>query len=322
MKAMDRIDVIMPMYNEEAVLPDLFARLNVVLPEIEAELGVRFSMIFVDDGSRDATVTLAQELPLNIPARMIQLSRNFGKEAALTAGLDAAEGDATVVMDADLQHPLELLRQMVLEWRAGAEVVFTYKKERRPEGLAKLLLARVFYRMVNAESRFSIPMDAQDFRLLDRRVVEALRRLPESQRMMRGLFAWVGFRQVAIPLDSPARVSGLSKFSALRLLGLAIDGVTSFTIAPIRYLTLFGLFTAFMSFVYLFYVIIERLIFGSPFSGFASIVVLITFFGGLNLIGLGVIGEYVGKAVIEAKARPVYIVSREIALGSDSDASE
>jgi glycosyltransferase involved in cell wall biosynthesis len=310
------ISLVLPCYNEASVLDALAERLGRVLPDIAREAGVGFELIFVDDGSRDATAPMLRERSFDWPARLLLLSRNFGKEAALTAGLDAARGDAVVFMDADLQHPPEAILQLIETWREGNDVVYFFKAHREEEGGGRGVIGRVFYWLINLGTRVRIPENAGDFRLLDRAVVDALRRLPERERFFKGLYAWVGFRQTGLPLAIPPREGdGGSRFSPFRLYELALDGLTSFTVAPIRLISLFGTTVSILSLLYLAWIVVERLLFGGPFSGFASIVVLVVFFGGMQLLCLGLIGEYVGKTLLEAKQRPTYILRDEVELG-------
>ena len=307
--AAPRISLIVPCFNESGLISSFAEGLNKTLPPLEARFGVTFEIIFVDDGSSDGTGDVLRGMAMASPARLIVLSRNFGKEAALTAGLDAATGDAAILMDADFQHPPERIAELIGKWRDGYEVVYFFKQDRAGEAAGKDLASRLFYRLVNWGGRFDIPRNAGDFRLMDRRVVEALRQLTERQRFLKGLYGWVGFRQLGIPFEVPERPgeSG-SRFSTSRLVALALDGLTSFSIAPVRMISIFGFAVAGLSMLYLVWIVTERLLFGSPFSGFASIIVLITFFGGVQLICLGIIGEYVGKTLLEAKQRPTYII--------------
>lgn len=312
---MSLISLIVPCYNEASVIEQFVERLAAELPAVSARFGVRFELIFVDDGSRDGTGDLLRRVDHGWPARLLVLSRNFGKEAALTAGLDAASGDAVILMDADLQHPPERIVDLIGHWREGFDVVYFFKRTRDAEGKSRDLGSRLFYWLVNLGGRFDIPANAGDFRLMDRVVVEALRQLPERERFLKGLYGWVGFRQKGLPFDVPERHGEPgTRFSRSRLFGLALDGLTSFSIAPIRLISLFGFAISGLSMLYMIWVIIERLYFGSPFSGFASITVLITFFGGIQLVCLGIIGEYVGKTLLEAKRRPTYVLRENVVL--------
>jgi polyisoprenyl-phosphate glycosyltransferase len=302
------ITVVLPCFNEAKAVGRLAERLNRVLPQIAGELGVSFALLFVDDGSTDATVEALSALEFACPAELLVLSRNFGKEIALTAGIEAASGDAVVLMDADLQHPPEMLADFIRRWRDGYEVVYAYKPDRTAEGRMTRLVGRIFYWMINYGNRLQVPANAGDFRLMDRKVVQALRQLPERERFMKGLYAWVGFRQLGLPLPRHAREGGESRFSPIQTVQLALDGMTAFSIAPIRLMSLAGLAVAALSVLYMAWIVLEWLLIGAPFSGFASLAVLLVFFGGVQLLSLGLLGEYIGRSLIESKNRPCYIV--------------
>lgn len=313
-----RVGIIIPLFNESDVLPLLAERLHKVLPGICERQSVTFELFFVDDGSSDQSVSRLSDQSFDFPANVTVLSRNFGKESALSAGLDEASRagvDAAVLMDADLQHPPELIENLIVEWRAGHELVYFFKQSRENEGSGKSLGSWLFYRLTNYGARFEIPADAGDFRLIDAKALNALCSLPERERFLKGLYAWIGYRQKGLPFEAPERVGGGgTKFGMARLLLLAIDGLTSFSIVPIRLLSLTGLLISLLSVFYILWIVGEYLIMGSPFSGFASIVVLITFFGGYQIFFIGLIGEYVGKSLTEAKQRPVYLVRDKIDL--------
>lgn len=300
------VSIVIPCYNEAHAIEPLAGRLAAVLPGIAAAEDVAFRLIFVDDGSRDGTIEALGRAVFPCPAERLVLSRNFGNEAAMTAGLEAAGGDAVVLMDADRQHPPERLADLIGHWKAGHDVVYFYKGDRRDEGLGRSLFARAFYWTLNQGSRVRIPENAGDFRLMDRAVVEALCRLPERERFMKGLYAWVGFRQLGLPINFPEERAGGggSRFSVLRMTELVLDGITSFTIAPIRAISLFGIAVAALSFLYMIWIVTERLILGGPFSGFASLAVMLAFFGGVQLLCIGLVGEYVGRALLEATGGP------------------
>ena len=312
---MDSVAIVIPIYNEAEGIAELVNRLNQVLPQLVERTDCRFRVVLVDDGSRDDGPQLLKSLTTwNFDAVLLELSRNFGKEAAITAGLGAVEADAAVIMDADLQHPPELIEEFLRHWRSGYDVVYTVKADRKREGRLKRVFTSVFYRLLNAGSRFSIPADAGDFRLMSRRTIDVLLSLPESERFMKGLYAWVGFKQKGIAYHADDRVAGSSSFSAWRLLRLSIEGVTSFTVAPLRMMSIFGLLVAILSFLYLTYIIVERLAWGNEIPGFASVIVLISFFGGVQILCLGLIGEYVGKSLLEAKNRPQFVVASRTEL--------
>ena len=271
----------------------------------------RFEIVCVDDGSRDDTLTGLRAIAQMDPRfRVIELSRNFGKEAALTAGIDAALGDAVIPMDADLQDPPELIGQMIAEWRQGADVVLARRSDRSVDSFLKRKTAEWFYRLHNRVSSISIPENVGDFRLMNRATVDALKQLPEQQRFMKGLFAWVGFRTRVIDYTRQERVAGESKFSGWKLWNFALDGITSFSTAPLRVWTYLGLAIASSTLVYAAYIVGRTLISGVDVPGYASLLVAILFLGSLQLISIGVLGEYIGRIYIESKHRPKYIVRR------------
>lgn len=312
------LSIVVPIYNEAENLNDLVNRLNTVAGLIRTEYGLDVHYVFIDDGSVDKSFELLCQLNYGQQtAKLLQFSRNFGKEAALSAGIDeATDADAIIMMDADLQHPPELLLELVRIWKSeGVDSVFTYKSDRRAsEGALKAGLSRGFYWIMNRGARFSITENAGDFRLISRRYANALRLLPESQRFMKGLYGWVGFSQRGLPLTPPPRERGNSSFNAGQLFAMSFDAMTSFTTAPLRLMALTGLAIAGFSTLYGCYIILERLFFGSSAIGMASILTLIAFFGGVQMIFLGLLGEYIGKTVLEAKRRPPYILAEHRVL--------
>jgi glycosyltransferase involved in cell wall biosynthesis len=273
-----------------------------------------YEIICVDDGSKDGTLPLLLEAARrNSRVRVFELSRNFGKEAALTCGLDHARGDAVIPIDADLQDPPELIRSLVDEWKRGYEVVLARRSDRYSDGFAKRTTANWFYRLHTWISDLPMEDNVGDFRLMDRRVVEALRKLPEHQRFMKGLFAWVGFRSSIVEYKRPMRAAGSTKFNTWRLWNFALQGITSFSTVPLRIWTYIGLAIAGTAFAYASYLVLRTLIYGVDVPGYASLLVSVLFLGGLQLIGLGIIGEYIGRIYQEVKGRPVYIVRCEYA---------
>lgn len=299
------LSVIVPVYNESEVLPELHRRLFRVL----RTLGSSFEVIYVDDGSTDATADALGALRRAYPAAgVLRLSRNFGKELALSAGLRASSGDCVIVIDADLQDPPEVIPRMVSAWKAGHDVVNMRRRSRSGETWLKKLTARVFYRALNRLSDIPIRADVGDFRLLSRRAVIALNALPERNRYMKGLFAWVGYRQITLDYDRDPRAAGVAKQSYRRLGSLAIDGITSFSVVPLRLALLTGLLAAGTAFGLTVLYVAKTLLFGDPVSGFPTLIVAILTLGGLNLLGLGVLGEYVGRLFMETKRRPLYLV--------------
>ncbi len=304
------LTIIVPMFNEEAVLPELHRRLQQAMVDCDVD----WELLLVDDGSEDESWALAQQLYEqhdNVCA--LKLSRNFGKEIAMSAGLEAARGDAVVIIDADLQDPPELIPTFVQHWRDGYDVVFGQRTERDGESWLKKVTAHGFYRIINRLSSTPIPKDTGDFRLLSRRAVDALNKLPERHRFMKGLFAWVGYRQVAVPYHRHGRFAGRSKFNYWRLFNFALEGITSFSTAPLRLATLLGLATALLSLAYAVWVIVKTVLFGDPVAGYPSLMVVLLFLGGVQLLSLGVIGEYLGRLFDESKQRPLYLVEQVLA---------
>jgi glycosyltransferase involved in cell wall biosynthesis len=301
-----KISVVAPFYNEGAGVDLYFARmrqLRAELPEIDIEL------VCVDDGSRDDTLLRLVQASRDIASvRVVELSRNFGKEAALTAGIDAASGDAVIPIDADLQDPPDLIPEMILRWKGGAEVVLARRVDRSSDGYLKRTTAALFYRVHNKLSKVRIPENVGDFRLMDRCVVDALSKLPERQRFMKGLFAWVGFRTEVVEYVRPERAMGETKFSGFKLWELALEGITSFSTAPLKVWTYVGAIGAALTGVYAIFIILRTLLIGVDVPGYASLLVAVLFVGSLQLISVGLLGEYIGRIYLESKQRPVYLV--------------
>jgi glycosyltransferase involved in cell wall biosynthesis len=299
------ISLVCPFYNEEETIPGFFARLKPVMEGI----GELYEVICVNDGSTDGTLSmLLVQKEQTHQIKIIDLSRNFGKEAALTAALDYAIGDAVIPIDADLQDPPDLIPKMVELWRQGAEVVVAHRADRLSDSWVKRTSAFLFYRIHNKMSDTLISPNVGDFRLMDRKVVEAVCRLPESRRFMKGVFAWVGFRTVTIDYVREQRAAGKSKFSGWRLWNFALEGITSFSTMPLRVWLYAGAIVALLALVYAIALAIKTLLFGVVVPGYASLIVSILFLGGVQLIGIGVLGEYIGRIYMETKQRPVYIV--------------
>ena len=302
------------------VLPclDEAQNLRLLLPQLREALrgcSPAWEVIVIDDGSRDDTAALMAHWSALPGFRCLQLSRNFGKEAALTAGLQAAHGEVVVLMDADLQHAPALIARMLERWRAGADVVYAVRANRDDEPWLKRLGARWFYGLVNGAGRVKLPADAGDFRLMDRQVVQALLALPERNRFMKGLYAWVGFRAEALPYTPATRARGKSKFRWLQLLRLSIDGITAFTTWPLRMVSVVGLAMAVPAFAYGAYEALSYLLYGNPVSGWTTLVVCLMFVAGLQLVSLGVLGAYIARIFEEVKARPLYVVRQESGQG-------
>jgi glycosyltransferase involved in cell wall biosynthesis len=303
------VSVVVPAYNEAAVLPSLHRRLASVL----CGLDMAHEVIYVDDGSVDDTANIVRQLRLGDPCiGLITLSRNFGKELALSAGLQKARGDCVIVIDADLQDPPELIPAMVKAWLEGVDVVNMRRRQRAGETWFKKFSAHVFYRLLNRMSDVPIPEDVGDFRLLSRRTVEALNTLPERNRYMKGLFAWVGFRQLTLVYDRNARAAGVVKQNYSKLFSLAIEGITSFSIRPLRVASLTGLLSAGAAFAMTVFYAVKTLVLGDSVQGFPTLIVAVLLLGGLQLLGIGILGEYLGRMFMETKRRPLYLIDEEI----------
>jgi glycosyltransferase involved in cell wall biosynthesis len=313
------ISVIIPCYNEMAVLPETHRRLAEVADRLN-HVGT-FEFIFVDDGSKDETSRVLHELTLaDARVRGLRLSRNFGQQIATTAGLEHAAGDAVVIMDADLQDPPELIETMIARWQEGYHVAYAQRTERTGETAFKLWSAKLFYRFVQSISRAPIPSDTGDFRLMDRQVVDALLRMPERDRFLRGMVSWVGFRQIAVPYKREARFAGTTNYPLLKMVGLAVDAVVSFSFAPLRLAVWTGFFVIGLALLGIVYAVILRF-FADPSQwvrGWASIFVAVLFMGGVQLISLGIIGEYVGRIYGEVKQRPLYFVRERFGFRDDA----
>lgn len=302
---MQRLTVIVPAYNEAAVLEVFHDRLSRVLDELPLE----GSVLYVDDGSADGTWDIIESLARrDARAGALKLSRNFGKEAAMTAGLDEVDADAVVVIDADLQDPPELIPALIEQWRAGYDVVYATRSARTGETGFKRLTSSAFYRTMERLSDTPVPRDTGDFRLLSRRALEALRQLRERQRFMKGLFAWIGYRQTAVHYQRDPRHAGKTKWNYWRLFQLAVEGITSFSTAPLRVATWTGLSASILAFGYGLWVLTKALLYGDPVRGYPTLMLVILFLGGVQLLALGVIGEYLGRNYAESKQRPLYFV--------------
>lgn len=307
------LSVVVPLYNEELNIDYLFERLVTVL----SRLNMKYEIICVNDGSKDNTLErLIEYHHQNPEIKVVNLSRNYGKEIALSAGLDYANGNAVVPIDADLQDPPELIAELVEKWREGYDVVYATRRSREGESWVKRFTANVFYRTLDSISSVPIPRDTGDFRLLDRRVVDALKQMPERNRFMKGLFAWVGFKQTSVLYDRPSRYKGETTWNYWQLWNLAIDGFTSFSFIPLKVWSYIGLLVAMPSFFYATFLVIRTLIFGVDFPGYASIMVAILFLGGVQLVSLGIIGEYIGRVYEEVKRRPLYLVRESYGFDS------
>lgn len=302
------ISIVCPFYNEEEGVDIFFDTLVPIMGKME-KIGYEFEIVCVNDGSRDRTLEcLNRRADTDPRVRVIDLSRNFGKEAALTAAIDFARGDAVIPIDADLQDPPQLIEEMVKKWQEGFDVVLARRTDRSSDSFMKRFSALAFYRLHNFISKPPIPENVGDFRLMSREVVETIKKMPERHRFMKGLFAWVGFRTCVIDYVRDARRAGTSKFNGWRLWKFALEGITSFSTFPLTMWLYLGSFVAFCSFVYAVFIFSRTMIFGIDLPGYASMLVLILFFGGLQLIGIGVLGEYLGRTYMESKHRPIYVV--------------
>jgi len=301
------LSILIPMHNEQEVLDILFGRLD----EVIATLGVAVEFVCIDDGSKDDTLALlTARARKDKRIRVLPLARNFGKEAALTAGLDAALGELIVPLDADLQDPPELIPEFLALWERGYDVVYGVRTDRSSDSVSKRVTANLFYNIFNRMADYPIPASTGDFRLMDRQVVDALKRLPERNRFNKGLFAWVGFRQIGIPYVRPARAAGTTSWASPALWRLAVDGITSFSTVPLRIWSLVGFGAAFVALLAVAFLVLRVLLFGRDVPGYASLMVVILFGFALQMIAFGVLGEYVGRLYQEAKGRPIYLLRK------------
>ena len=302
------ISIIAPCYNEEETIEPFLRRIEEILTQINEP----YEIVFINDGSRDNTLNVLINAKQNFKnIRIINFSRNFGKEAALTAGLDKARGEAAIPIDVDLQDPPELIKELVAKWREGYDVVLAKRADRTSDSFAKRVSADLFYKLNGKISNVDIPNNVGDFRLMSKRVVEALKQLPENQRFMKGLFAWVGFKTFVIEYVREKREAGQSSFNGWKLWNFALDGITSFSTLPLRIWLYIGALVSFLSFLYGSFIILKTLIFGVDLPGYASLAVIMLFLGGIQLIGIGILGEYIGRIYSESKRRPSYIIEGE-----------
>lgn len=305
------LSVVVPLYNEEGNVAPLIERLETILsqlPDVPA-----YEIVVVNDGSTDRTLERVRaQMRSHKGIVLVNLSRNFGHQLAATAGIDTASGDAVILMDGDLQDPPELIAAFVEQWRKGYDVVYAVRRSRKGESLFKVLTARFFYRLVRRMTKVDIPVDTGDFRLLSRRVVDALQRSPERHRFLRGMVSWVGFAQIGVPYDRDERYSGVTKYPLTKMIRFAIDGITSFSDAPLRLASYLGFCSSGVAFIYALVVIVSKLISVNPPAytpGWASTIVAVIFLGGVQLIGIGILGEYLGRIYDEVKGRPIYLIS-------------
>jgi len=302
------ISIVAPCYNEEAVI-DIFLE---KIFEVLNRLGRSFEIVFVNDGSSDNTLELLQQKSKEYAGiRVINLSRNFGKEAALTAGIDAANGEVVVPIDVDLQDPPELILDFVKKYEEGYDVVVGKRADRTTDSHAKRISAELFYKMHNKISDIEIPHNVGDYRLMSRRVVEELKKLPETQRFMKGIFAWLGFKTAVVEYKREERAAGDTSFNGWKLWNFALDGITSFSTAPLRIWLYLGIVLAFIAFIFGAWIVLKTLLFGADTPGYASMITVVLFLGGIQLMGIGILGEYIGRIYLESKNRPIYIVEDE-----------
>ena len=302
------LSLVVPVFNESETVSIFIDRIKEVFDALDS---IDLDIVFVNDGSTDDTLSQLIELKRNFRSiRIVDLSRNFGKEAALTAGIKIASGHVVVPIDVDLQDPPEIIIEMIEKWREGYDVVVGKRSNRDSDSWAKRKSAEWFYCIHNRISEPEIPKNAGDFRLMDRSVVDALNELPESKRFMKGLFAWVGFRTTEVEYARPERIAGTAKFNGWRLWNFALEGITSFSTAPLRIWLYMGGLVSFISFLFAMFIFFRTLLYGVAVPGYASLVVAVTFLGGLQLVGIGIMGEYIGRAYIESKRRPVYLIRR------------
>jgi glycosyltransferase involved in cell wall biosynthesis len=299
------ISIIVPVYNEEKVIPIFHVRIENVLETIPE----KSEIIYVNDGSTDNTLKIIKSFKTkNKYVAIVDLSRNFGKEIALTAGIDHAKGDTVIVIDADLQDPPELIPELLKYRKEGYDVVYAKRVSRLGEGVIKRGTAHVFYRVMNTLSKVKVPEDTGDFRAMSRRAVDSLKELREHHRFMKGLFSWIGYQQKGIPYKRDARYAGKTKWNYWKLWNFALEGITSFTTAPLLTASYLGIITSLTAFIYAVYIVYKTLVYGDPVRGYPSLMVVILFLGGIQLLSIGVIGEYIGRIFNETKRRPLYIL--------------
>lgn len=306
MTARKSITLLIPAYNEEAVIDALYERVHMLAGKLDT---YQFEFLFVNDGSRDLTLEKIKHLvKRDERISYVNLSRNFGKETAMIAGFDCASSDATVIIDADLQDPPELIPKMIKLWEEGYDDVFARRRSRAGESWFKKFTSEVFYKLLQKSTTIPIQQDTGDFRLLDKRCVEALKQFRESERYTKGMFSWIGYKKKEILYDRDPRAAGETKWNYFKLINFAIDGITSFTTAPLRISSILGAIISFIAFIYIVYIVIDTLIFGSDIAGYPSTVAIVLFMGGVQLLSLGIIGEYIGRIFNETKRRPLYFV--------------
>lgn len=316
----DLLSIVVPAYNEQEVIEEFHKRTVAVLDGLTDMEG---EIIYVNDGSKDATLAILTRLMQEDPrVQVLDLSRNFGKEAAMTAGIDHTNGDAVIIIDADLQDPPELIPEMLKEWRDGFQVVCMQRLSRDGETALKKATAHWFYALMGRMGQIRIPENVGDFRLMSRQAVDALKQLPERTRFMKGLFAWVGYSTRLLPYKRDARFAGVTKFNYWRLWNFALEGITSFSVAPLKIASYFGMLTALFSMAFGVFVLGKAFLYGDPVPGYPSLMVVILFLGGLQLMAIGIVGEYLGRMFIESKQRPLYLLNRHHRADSSVEKAE
>ncbi len=305
--------IVVPMYNEQDVIHELYIRLKSILNNIDNDIGVNHEIIFVNDGSTDNTEKIAREICLNDAAvKLINFAGNFGHQIAVTAGLDYAKGDAIIIMDADLQDPPELITQMIEKYNQGYHVVYAVRKRRKGETIFKKITAKLFYRLLSLMTNIEIPLDTGDFRLISKEVCCILKIMKEKNRFIRGLVSWIGFKQTGIDYIRNERLAGKTKYSISKMIKLSLDGIVSFSTKPLKLSTFLGFGMSFFAFLYIVYAIIIKFAFNKSEPGWTSLTVLILLIGGVQMIMLGIVGEYISRIYDESKNRPLYIIKDDI----------
>ncbi|HPJ20858.1 MAG TPA: glycosyltransferase family 2 protein [Clostridia bacterium] len=311
---MDLYSVVIPLYNEEEVVLECIRRVSGVLEDIDGD----YEVIFVNDGSRDRTMELVQkECEKNRKLKVLSFSRNFGHQIAITAGMDHAQGDAVIVMDADLQDPPEVIKDLIAKYKEGYDVVYAVRSKRKGETFFKKFTSKIFYRFLRYMCSIDIPVDTGDFRLISRKVCNVMKNLTERNRYVRGLVSWVGFKQAAVEYVREERFAGETKYPLRKMLKLSMDGITSFSTKPLTMSKNLGFLTAAAGFIYMIVVVLQKFVFGRTVQGWASLAVLILLLGGIQLIMLGFIGEYIARIFDESKNRPLYIIEEKINIEED-----
>jgi glycosyltransferase involved in cell wall biosynthesis len=310
------LSLVLPIYNEQEVIPELHRRLQ----EFLAKLALSAEVVFVDDGSRDTSMALLRDAAMSEPRyRIVSFARNFGHQTAITAGVDYARGQAVVVMDADLQDPPEVVLEMVARWRAGFDVVFGRRRRRQGETWFKLITARAFYRVFAAMIPIEVPLDTGDFRLMSRRVVVALRELRETHRFVRGMVAWVGFKQTEVLYDRPGRYAGETKYPLRKMVHFALDGITSFSVLPLRFATYLGMLMILASGGVIVWALVAKYALHQVVQGWTAIMIVIALFSSVQLLMIGILGEYIGRIYEEVKRRPLYVVGDTVNIAREPD---